>query len=84
MLPGIAMVLVMPVILNEQGSGGSSIGAVAFLSIAGVSGTANGIGIMVILMGRVLAAESRQQRVLEWPAGHIALAVVPGDFESRP
>ena len=60
MLPGIAMVLVMPVILNGQGSGGSTIGVVAFLSIAGVSGTIIGIGILVILMGRVLAAVSRQ------------------------
>ena len=59
-LPGIAMVLVMPVILNGQGSGGSTIGVVAFLSIAGVSGTIIGIGILVILMGRVLAAVSRQ------------------------
>ena len=73
------MVLVMSVILNEQGSGGSNIGVVASLSIAGVSGTTTGIGTMVILMGRVLAMESRQQRVLEWPAGRIALAVMPGD-----
>ena len=74
MLPGIAMFLVMPVILNEQWSGGSTIVVVAFLSVAGVRGTTTGIGIMMILKGRVLAAESRQQRVLEWPVGHIALA----------
>ena len=47
-LLGIAMALVMSVILNEQGSGGSTIWVVAFLSIVGVSGTTGGIGILVI------------------------------------
>ena len=59
-LLGIAMALVMSVILNEQGSEGGTVGFVALLSFVGVSGTTIGIGILMILMGRVLAAVSRQ------------------------
>ena len=59
-LLGIAMALVMSVILNEQGSEGSTVGVVAFLSFVGVSGATIGIGILVILMGRVLAAVDRR------------------------
>ena len=71
-LLGIAMALVMSVILNEQGSEGGTVGVVAFLSFVGVSGTTIGIGILVILMGRVLAAVDRQLEASPWPAGHIA------------
>ena len=59
-LLGIAMALIMSLFLNEQGSEGSTVGIVAFLSFVGVSGTTIGIGILVILMGRVLAAVNRQ------------------------
>ena len=59
-LLGIAMALVMSAILNEQGSEGGTVGIVAFLSFVGVSGTTIGIGILVILMGRVLAAVDRR------------------------
>ena len=59
-LLGIAMALIMTLFLNEQGSEGSTVGIVAILSFVGVSGTTIGIGILVILMGRVLAAVNRQ------------------------
>ena len=59
-LLGIAMALVISVILNEQGAEGGTVGVVALLSFVGVSGTTIGIGILVILMGRVLAAVNRQ------------------------
>ena len=55
-LLGITMALFMSAILNEQGTEGGTVGFVAFLSFVGVSGTTIGIGVLVILMGRVLTA----------------------------
>ena len=59
-LLGLATALLMARLINESGGEGGTAAFVAFLTFVGVSGTSIGIGALVILMGRVLAAVSRQ------------------------
>ena len=58
-LLGIAVALGLYAALDEFDSGGGSAAVVAFLAFVGVSGTTIGVGVLVILMGRVLAAQDR-------------------------
>ena len=76
-LLGIAMALVMSVILNEQGSEGGTVGVVALLSFVGVSGTTIGIGILVILMGRVPGGGEQAVEGLSMDGG--SYCPVPGE-----
>ncbi len=57
-LLGIAVALGVYAAFDELGSDGGS-AVVAFLAFIGVSGTTVGVGVLVILMGRVLAALNR-------------------------
>ena len=43
-------------LLDETGSGSGESAIVAILSFIGTSGTTIGVGVLVILMGRMLAA----------------------------
>ena len=55
-LLGIAVAVLTIALLDETGSGGGESAVVAILSFIGTSGTTIGVGVLVILMGRILAA----------------------------
>ena len=59
-LLGIAVAVMVAALLDETGSEGGPAAVVAFLSFIGTSGTTIGVGVLVILMGRVLAALDRR------------------------
>ena len=59
-LLGIAVAVMVIAILDETGSEGGPAAVVAILSFIGTSGTTIGVGVLVILMGRVLAALDRR------------------------
>ena len=59
-LLGLATALLMARLINESGGEGGVAAFVAILAFIGISGTTIGIGTLVIIMGRVLAAVSRQ------------------------
>ena len=58
-LLGFAVAFFSYAALDEFGSEGRTSAVVAFLAVIGVSGTTIGVGVLVILMGRVLAALNR-------------------------
>ena len=53
---GIAVAVMVIALLDETGSGSGESAIVAILSFIGTSGTTIGVGVLVILMGRMLAA----------------------------
>lgn len=55
-LLGIAVAVMVIALLDETGSGSGESAIVAILSFIGTSGTTIGVGVLVILMGRMLAA----------------------------
>ena len=59
-LLGIAVAVMVSALLDEAGSGDGESAIVAILSFIGTSGTTIGVGVLVILMGRVLAALDRR------------------------
>ena len=58
-LLGIAVAVIVIALLDENDAGGGQSAVVAILSFIGTSGTTIGVGVLVILMGRILAALDR-------------------------
>lgn len=58
-LLGIAVAVIVIALLDENDAGGGQSAIVAILSFIGTSGTTIGVGVLVILMGRILAALDR-------------------------
>ena len=56
---GIAVAVLTIALLDETGSGDGQAAAFPILSFIGTSGTTIGVGVLVILIGRVLAALER-------------------------
>ena len=59
-LLGIAVAVIVIALLDENDAGGGQSAIVAILSFIGTSGTTIGVGVLVILMGRILAALDRR------------------------